>query len=88
MVSAPTPLTTVGGSRGGLVAVVSVHWGNVNIASIVALMIWFSTQTLTLINDYLEENGYPNSYYYEDDFNDFNELPFGDDFDPFADSDY
>lgn len=92
MVSAPTPLTTVGGSRGGLVAVVSVLWGIVNIASIVALMIWFSTQTLTLINDYLEENGYPDSYYYEDyyedNYNDYNELPFGDDFDPFADFDY
>ena len=88
MVSAPIPLTTVGGSRGGTVAVVSVIWGIINFATVLALMIWFSTQTLTVINDYLEENGYPDSYYHEDDFNDYNELPFGDDFDPFADFDY
>lgn len=88
MNSVTMSLTTVGGGRGGLVAIVSVIWGIVNIVAIAALMIWFLTGVFAITNDYLEENGYPDSYYYEDNYNDYNELPFGEDFDPFADFDY
>lgn len=81
-------LTTVGGSRGGTVAIVSVIWGIVNIALISALSIWLFSGIFVMTNDYLEENGYPDLYTYQDNFDDYNQLPFDDDFDPFADFDY
>ena len=52
-------VTTIGGSRGGLVAVVSVLFAAVSLITSIVFMVWGITSAVAVVDDYMEENNSP-----------------------------